>query len=145
MYQVPADESQKNCPICGETFEQVFDEDQDEWMFKDALISPTDNKIYHVHCHHAIAGDTKQVKGKESSSSEDESESSNDEEEEQNNGSGKQEPSQSNGHMVKKLPLDMPPLEDIPPLGTKRVQPEETSTAGSETSTDQTKKPRVVE
>lgn len=133
--QVPADETQKNCPVCGEVFEQVYDEDQDEWMFKDALISPRDKKIFHVHCYHEI-GDNEN--NGMSSSSEGESSSDSSDSEQENNASN------SNGHS-NLMPLDMPPLEDITPLRTKRIQPEDGNVVSSDNFVDQSKKPRVVE
>ncbi len=46
---VPADESQTNCLICGERFDQFFDSEVEEWMYKDAI--SVDGKIYHSLCY----------------------------------------------------------------------------------------------
>jgi len=45
---VPADENQNICPQCGEQFEQYFDSEQDEWMYKDTIL--LDAIIYHQKC-----------------------------------------------------------------------------------------------
>jgi len=45
---VAADERQSTCPICGEKFEQFFDSDQDEWMYRDAMCE--NGIIYHQPC-----------------------------------------------------------------------------------------------
>jgi hypothetical protein len=42
---VPADESQRTCPVCGDEFEQVWDEANEEWMFKGV----TDESGEYVH------------------------------------------------------------------------------------------------
>lgn len=49
MYAVPASEQQTECKVCGERFEQYFDSEQDEWMYKNAVLA--DNVIYHVKCY----------------------------------------------------------------------------------------------
>jgi len=45
---VPADETQTHCPKCGESFEQFWDSDQDEWMYKDCV--SLNDTIYHQKC-----------------------------------------------------------------------------------------------
>ncbi len=45
---VPADETQTMCPQCGERFEQYFDSEQDEWMYRDTV--RLDGVIYHQKC-----------------------------------------------------------------------------------------------
>lgn len=47
-HRVVADESQKQCPICGEKFEDLYDEHEDEWVYKDTTI--VGGKIYHYSC-----------------------------------------------------------------------------------------------
>jgi pre-mRNA cleavage complex 2 protein Pcf11 len=48
LKSVPADENQTNCPKCGESFEQYYDSDLDEWMYKDTV--SVQGVIYHVKC-----------------------------------------------------------------------------------------------
>jgi len=45
---VTADEAQPICPKCGERFEQYFDSEQDEWMYRDTV--RVENTIYHQKC-----------------------------------------------------------------------------------------------
>jgi len=45
---VTADEKQTNCPKCGESFEQYWNSDQDEWMYRDCV--SIDGIIYHQKC-----------------------------------------------------------------------------------------------
>ncbi|KAI8379571.1 uncharacterized protein BYT42DRAFT_636000 [Radiomyces spectabilis] len=39
----------KPCPICGEKFVDTWNDDEEEWMYKNAVI--IDNTIYHATCH----------------------------------------------------------------------------------------------
>jgi len=38
--RVPADESQTDCAICGDAFEQVWDDDEDSWLYKNTIRVP---------------------------------------------------------------------------------------------------------
>ena len=49
IHNVPADENQPTCGTCGERFEQFFDSEQDEWMYKDAI--SVNNIIHHRKCY----------------------------------------------------------------------------------------------
>lgn len=52
VMSVLADERQTNCPVCGESFTQFWDSDQDQWMYRGAvLVSDT---IYHQQCSAAV-------------------------------------------------------------------------------------------
>ncbi|KAI8989556.1 hypothetical protein BDB01DRAFT_718658 [Pilobolus umbonatus] len=42
-------EDRKPCPICGERFVDFWNDDEEEWMFRNAIL--VDNKIYHATCH----------------------------------------------------------------------------------------------
>jgi hypothetical protein len=58
---VPADDAQTNCPVCGERFDQFWDAELDEWMYKDAMVVENEDAgrepsgktgtIYHYTCH----------------------------------------------------------------------------------------------
>jgi hypothetical protein len=50
---VPADEDQPNCVACGEPFEQYWDAELDEWMYKNAVLA-SDGFIYHTQCHNGV-------------------------------------------------------------------------------------------
>ena len=45
---VPVNENKKACAICQESFEKYWDHDQDEWMFRSAVI--VDDEYYHKQC-----------------------------------------------------------------------------------------------
>jgi hypothetical protein len=47
---VRADESQPNCVACNEKFELFWDADQEDWMYKNAVVA-SDGFIYHTQCH----------------------------------------------------------------------------------------------
>ncbi|ORE11595.1 hypothetical protein BCV72DRAFT_94803 [Rhizopus microsporus var. microsporus] len=42
-------DERKTCPICGETFVDFWNDDEEEWMYKNAVLA--DDKIYHATCH----------------------------------------------------------------------------------------------
>eukprot|EP01104_Vermistella_antarctica_P009126 TRINITY_DN2325_c2_g1_i2.p1 TRINITY_DN2325_c2_g1~~TRINITY_DN2325_c2_g1_i2.p1 ORF type:complete len:543 (-),score=80.54 TRINITY_DN2325_c2_g1_i2:193-1821(-) len=46
-----ADDSQTECPVCGEVFDKFWDEDEEEWMYRDTIRH--DEKLYHVSCNPA--------------------------------------------------------------------------------------------
>ncbi|KAI8337846.1 hypothetical protein EDC96DRAFT_346839 [Choanephora cucurbitarum] len=45
----PDDDSRKPCAICGEPFVDFWNDDEEEWMYKNAVMS--NNKLYHATCH----------------------------------------------------------------------------------------------
>ncbi|CAO3584453.1 unnamed protein product [Absidia cylindrospora] len=50
MVVMPHDDGErKPCPICGESFTDVWNDDEEEWMYKNAIF--VDSKIYHATCH----------------------------------------------------------------------------------------------
>ncbi|KAG2219580.1 hypothetical protein INT45_002538 [Circinella minor] len=49
MVVMPNDEDRKPCPICGERFIDFWNDDEEEWMYKNAVM--VDNTIYHATCH----------------------------------------------------------------------------------------------
>ncbi|OAD09225.1 hypothetical protein MUCCIDRAFT_136583 [Mucor lusitanicus CBS 277.49] len=46
---MPDDDSRKPCAICGERFVDFWNDDEEEWMYKNAVL--VDGKIYHATCH----------------------------------------------------------------------------------------------
>ncbi|CAO3641527.1 unnamed protein product [Mucor fragilis] len=46
---MPDDDSRKPCAICGERFIDFWNDDEEEWMYKNAVL--VDGKIYHATCH----------------------------------------------------------------------------------------------
>ncbi|KAK4512022.1 DRAP deaminase [Mucor velutinosus] len=46
---MPDDDSRKPCAICGERFIDFWNDDEEEWMYKNAIL--VDGKIYHATCH----------------------------------------------------------------------------------------------
>ncbi|KAI8968386.1 hypothetical protein BDF20DRAFT_916922 [Mycotypha africana] len=46
---MPDDTERKPCPICGERFIDFWNDDEEEWMFKNAIL--VNDKIYHATCH----------------------------------------------------------------------------------------------
>ncbi|GAN08321.1 conserved hypothetical protein [Mucor ambiguus] len=46
---MPDDDSRKPCAICGERFVDFWNDDEEEWMYKNAIL--VDGKIYHATCH----------------------------------------------------------------------------------------------
>lgn len=42
-------DKKKTCAICGETFATFWNDDEEEWMYKNAIMK--DDKIYHATCH----------------------------------------------------------------------------------------------
>ncbi|KAG2201273.1 hypothetical protein INT47_006776, partial [Mucor saturninus] len=46
---MPNDDSRKPCAICGERFIDFWNDDEEEWMYKNAIM--IDDKIYHATCH----------------------------------------------------------------------------------------------
>lgn len=42
-------DEKKTCSICGETFIDFWNDDEEEWMFKNAVME--DERIYHATCH----------------------------------------------------------------------------------------------
>ncbi|KAL9536870.1 hypothetical protein MBANPS3_012299 [Mucor bainieri] len=46
---MPDDDSRKPCAICGERFVDFWNDDEEEWMYKNAILA--DGKIYHATCH----------------------------------------------------------------------------------------------
>jgi len=51
QYKVPAEEQQEFCSLCGEKFEQFWDESQEEWMYKGAIKIPDREEIVHYKCY----------------------------------------------------------------------------------------------
>ncbi|KAI8365709.1 hypothetical protein BD560DRAFT_401445 [Blakeslea trispora] len=45
----PDDDSRKPCAICGEPFIDFWNDDEEEWMYKNAVMD--NDKIYHATCH----------------------------------------------------------------------------------------------
>jgi hypothetical protein len=41
---------QIHCPVCHEVFDQFWDTEQEEWMYRASVINPTNNKITHQKC-----------------------------------------------------------------------------------------------
>lgn len=59
---VPADESITKCRICGETFTKFWNEEEEEWMYRNAVHGVVENatpggsnkeSIFHKHCYDA--------------------------------------------------------------------------------------------
>ncbi|CEP09024.1 hypothetical protein [Parasitella parasitica] len=46
---MPDDDNRKPCAICGERFVDFWNDDEEEWMYKNAIL--VDGKIYHATCH----------------------------------------------------------------------------------------------
>ncbi|KAI7880975.1 hypothetical protein K492DRAFT_177483 [Lichtheimia hyalospora FSU 10163] len=46
---MPDENNRKPCPICGERFVDFWNDDEEEWMYKNAVL--VDNTIYHATCH----------------------------------------------------------------------------------------------
>ncbi|KAL7310168.1 mRNA 3' end processing factor, variant 2 [Mucor circinelloides] len=46
---MPDDDIRKPCAICGERFIDFWNDDEEEWMYKNAIL--VDGKIYHATCH----------------------------------------------------------------------------------------------
>ena len=42
---------QKHCLICHEKFETYWDEEEEEWMVKNAIRTVEDDKTYHQNCY----------------------------------------------------------------------------------------------
>ncbi|CDH54150.1 mrna cleavage factor complex component [Lichtheimia corymbifera JMRC:FSU:9682] len=49
MVVMPDENNRKPCPICGERFVDFWNDDEEEWMYKNAVL--VDNTIYHATCH----------------------------------------------------------------------------------------------
>ncbi|CDS13196.1 hypothetical protein LRAMOSA05374 [Lichtheimia ramosa] len=46
---MPDENNRKPCPICGERFVDFWNDDEEEWMYKNAVL--VNNTIYHATCH----------------------------------------------------------------------------------------------
>ena len=53
------------CPICHETFEQFWDSEAEEWMYRAAMISPMNELIVHQKCYNPDAPMTVRRRGEE--------------------------------------------------------------------------------
>jgi len=53
VVSVQADENQTQCPKCGESFEQYYDPELDEWMYRDCV--SVEGTIYHLKCSKSVA------------------------------------------------------------------------------------------
>lgn len=57
--KIKADEGLHTCRICGDGFERFWDEEEEDWMFRNAVLSSIDNNetvgktIFHQHCYSA--------------------------------------------------------------------------------------------
>lgn len=49
MVVKPNEDSQKACSICGERFIEIWNDDEEEWMYKNAVL--VNETIYHASCH----------------------------------------------------------------------------------------------
>jgi hypothetical protein len=47
--KVPLDEDNRECRICKERFEVIWDEDEEEWIMKNAI--KIGEKVYHEACY----------------------------------------------------------------------------------------------
>lgn len=47
---VIAREEQLDCPVCGEVFDQFWEEEEEEWLCKDSVLCQEDDLIYHTNC-----------------------------------------------------------------------------------------------
>ena len=64
---VPADDAITKCRICGEPFDKIWDEEEEEWMYQNAVYGVVQNatpggsnkeSIFHQHCYKAAMGPT---------------------------------------------------------------------------------------
>lgn len=54
--RVRANEEENKCYGCGETLEQEFDSEQDDWFFKDTLRTEDEGHLYHIKCYEIPTG-----------------------------------------------------------------------------------------
>ncbi|KAJ2959091.1 hypothetical protein NQZ79_g5384 [Umbelopsis isabellina] len=54
MVVVPSDSQGKPCPICGEQFITIWNDSEEEWMYKNAI--NVNGTIYHASCHADASG-----------------------------------------------------------------------------------------
>jgi len=47
--------------VCNENFDKFWDSDEEEWMYSDAMVSESNNQIYHLSCF-----ENKDIKNRES-------------------------------------------------------------------------------
>ncbi|KDO25211.1 hypothetical protein SPRG_20790 [Saprolegnia parasitica CBS 223.65] len=62
--RVPVDEATTKCRICGEQFSKCWDDDEEEWMYQNAVrgtiqTSPPKETIFHKYCYDSVVASSK--------------------------------------------------------------------------------------
>ncbi|OQR97477.1 hypothetical protein THRCLA_06933 [Thraustotheca clavata] len=63
-FRVPVDNNITKCRICGETFTKCFDEEEEEWMYQNAVVgtiatTPPAQTIFHKYCYDSVLASSK--------------------------------------------------------------------------------------